>query len=162
MISRRAIRGVRLFLAFLLAPVLVPVSLNTALDIVIAYFTAYRGLALTDWGNFHLGILLLDAGGMAYIGALLVMLPCVLVALDAGRLKFRTIIAPTAVLSPVFALIIYGALKGRFPFPFAEVTAMLSIFGVIISGLCFYFIGVWKSQERNAEASLLLEDYLPT
>ena len=148
--SAGIIAGLRLFLSFLVAPVVVPISLGMALDIVSAYFAAYRDFSLTDWGEFGLGILLIEVAVIAYIGAIFVSLPCLLLARDMGRAGLRTIMGPTAVLSLIYATLAYAALKGQYTSLFAAATAVLFIPGVLLSGLCLWFIGVWRLPKPSA------------
>jgi hypothetical protein len=160
MASHRTTRRVRLFLAVLLAPALVPICLNITFEIVRAHAAAARGPALTPAGSFDLDIFLLDVAAIAYIGALLVMLPCAVILLDAPRPNFWATVAPTVVLAPLFALIVYGALNEHFSSALAGTTAVLSLPVVALSGLCFHMIGVWKPREKKEKTSLLLQDYL--
>lgn len=136
--------GLRLFLSFLIAPIIIPVSLGIALDIVTAYFAAYRDFSLTDWGEFGLGILLIEAAMIAYIGAIFVSLPCLLLARDMGHAGLRTIMRPTAVMSLIYAALTFGALREQYTSLFAAATAVLFIPGVLLSGLCLWFLGVWR------------------
>lgn len=149
----RTITGIRLLLSFLLAPLVTIISLDIALDVVAAYFAACRDSPLSDWGVFGLGIFLLYATVIVYVGAIFVFLPCLLLARDMGHSGLRTIMAPTAVLSLIYATLTYAGLREQYTSLFAAATAVLFVPGVLLSGLCLWFIGVWRLPKPSATSS---------
>jgi len=152
--SRPWLRNVRLFCGFLLAPALVPLTLHAALKLVVANL----GLDLGEVSASTLRVFVLTFGvGMVYLGALCFGVPYVLFLQRAGRLKFRTILLPTLMLSWVYSVVVYASLVADYPF--ARTVAVLCGPGVILAGLSFYFIAVWKSPEDETPISLLLEAY---
>jgi hypothetical protein len=87
------------------------------------------------------------------LGALCVGLPGVLFLLSRRQLRFRWIMLATVALAPIYAVLVYGSLCWCRPaHPFAETVAALQVPGVIVSGLCFYFIAVWKSSQHDVQA----------
>jgi hypothetical protein len=149
------LRGSRLFLGFLLAPAVVPLTLHVSLSVV----AAYLGLNLSELDADSLRSFVLTFGvGMVYLCVLCLGVPYVLLLSKAGRLNFRTITVTTLMVSWVYSVLVYVSLQKDFSF--AGTVAALCMPGVILSGLCFYFIGVWKSQEIDTGISPLLEAYL--
>ncbi|MCX5646834.1 MAG: hypothetical protein NTZ17_19475 [Phycisphaerae bacterium] len=147
-------RGIRLFWGFLLTPVLVPLTLYGSLHLVTAYFHP----SLSGIHEEALRMFVLTVGvGMVYLCVLCFGLPYVLLVLRAGRLSFRTVMLPTLMLSWIFSMVVYFSLQKDYPF--AGTVAALCVPGVIFAGLCFYFIGVWRSHGDDTQASPLLEAY---
>jgi hypothetical protein len=148
---RQWIRGIRLFGAFLLAPAVVPLTLYGSLQLVTAH-------ALSGINEEALRMFVLTVGvGMVYLCVLCFGLPYALLVLRAGRLNFRAVILPTLMLSWIFAMVVYFSLQKEYPF--AGTVAALCVPGVILAGLCFYVVGVWRSDEDETEVSPLLEAY---
>ena len=121
-----------------------PLTLYGSLQLVTAYFhpnfsgineEALRAFVLT------FGV------GMVYLCVLCFGLPYVLLVLRAGRLNFRTVMLPTLMLSWIFSMVVYFSLQKDYPF--AGTVAALCVPGVILAGLCFYVLGVWRSDERR-------------
>jgi hypothetical protein len=109
-------------------------------------------MQINNAGMFVLGVFALNVGvGLAYLGALCFSLPYVLVMSHKSRLSFRTIIAPTAVLSLVYGGIVYASLVSHYSF--AGTIAVLSVPAVILSGFSFYLISVWSPLGSKANRS---------
>ena len=148
------LRGIRLFLGFLLAPAVVPLTLHAALSIIITRL----GLNLTDLRAESLRLFELTFGvGMVYLCVLCFGLPYVLFMLRAGRLDFRAILLPTLVAAWVYAVVVYASLHRDFSFAGTVATACVP--GVLLAGLCFYLLAVWHAPDADAGPSLLLEAY---
>lgn len=142
--SQKWLKGIRLFLGFLIAPTVVPLCLCLSLDIVTWCLTSSPGVQVNDVGMAMFALFVLNVGlGLAYLGALCFGLPYVLFMLDRDRLNFRAVMAPTLVLSLVYCGVVYASLRDYYSF--AEAVAALSVPAVILSGLSFYLIGVWRS-----------------
>jgi len=154
MSSRRWLSGFRLFGGFLLAPALVPLTLRASLDAVIAYF----GVTLSDIAVEALSMFVWTFGvGMVYVCVLCFGVPYIVLIRRAGRLNFRTVMAPILLLSWVFSVVVYASLQGDYSF--AASVAALCVPGVVLSGLCFYLLGVWRSPQDDTQISPLLETY---
>jgi hypothetical protein len=151
---RQWIRGIRLFGGFLLAPAVVPLTLYGSLQLVTAHF--HPGVSGINEQALRMFVLTVGVG-MVYLCILCFGLPYVLLVLRAGRLNFRTVILPTLVLSWIFAMVVYFSLQKDYPF--AGTVAALCVPGVILAGLCFYILGVWRSDGDDTEISPLLEAY---
>jgi len=146
--SQKWLKVIRLFLGFLLAPAVVPFCLCLSLDFVTWQLTSSPGVQINDVGMLMLGMFALTVGmGLAYFGALCFGLPYVLIMLHRGRLNFRDVMAPTSALSLVYCGIVYASLIN---YSFAGIIAALSVPAVILSGLSFYFISVWRSDGSTA------------
>ena len=152
--ARQWLRGIRLFGGFLLAPAVVPLTLQASLNLV----TACLHLNPNDLPAATLRVFVLTFGvGMVYLGVLCLGVPYVVLLQRAGRLSFRTVMLPTLMLSWVYAVAVYFSLQKDYPH--AGAVAALCVPGVLLAGLCFYLIGVWRSQEDDGGVSLLLETY---
>jgi len=109
--SKKWLKGIRLFLGFLLAPAVVPFCLCLSLDLATWQLTSSPGVQVNDVGMVMLGIFALSVGmGLAYFVALCFGLPYVLFMLHRGRLNFRDVMAPTVVLSFVYCVVVYASL----------------------------------------------------
>jgi hypothetical protein len=151
---RHLIQGLRLFWRFLLAPAIVPLTLYGSLHLVTACFRPSLG----GINEEALRMFVLTVGvGMVYLCVLCFGLPYVLLILRAGRLSFRTVLLPTLMLSWIFAMVVYFSLQKDYPF--AGTVAALCVPGVILAGLCFYVLAVWRSHEDDTPISPLLEAY---
>ncbi len=151
--SQKWLKSIRFFLGFLLAPAIVPYCLCLSLDLVTWQLTSSPGVQVNDVGMLMLGIFALNVGmGFAYLGALCFGLPYVLVMLGRSRLNFRAVMAPTVVLSFVYGGIVYASLVNNYSF--AGLVAILSVPAVILSGLSFYFISVWRPYGSKVIRSL--------
>ena len=147
--SKKWLKGIRLFLGFLLAPALVPFCMCLSLDLATWQLTSSPGVQVNDVGMVMLGMFVLNVGmGLPYFGALCFGLPYVLFMLHRDRLNFRAVMVPTLVLSLVYCGIVYVSLINNYSF--AGMVAALSVPVVILSGLSFYFISVWKSYGSTA------------
>ena len=147
--SQKWLKVIRLFLGFLLAPAVVPVCLCLSLDFVTWQLTSSPGVQVNNVGMVMLGMFALNVGmGLAYFGALCFGLPYVLFMLHRSRLNFRAVMAPTAALSLLYCGVVYASLINHYSF--ADVVAALSVPAVILSGLSFYFISVWRSYGSTA------------
>jgi hypothetical protein len=92
--------------------------------------------------------MLLSYGAMlAYLGTLLFSLPCALIMLDKGRLNFVNVMVATVLLALVYCLVLNVILIRIYTF-IPNVVAW-SVFAVIVSGLCFYLIGVWTPCKKQ-------------
>ena len=151
---RQWIRGIRLFWGFLLTPAVVPLTLYGSLQLV----TAYSHPNFSGINEEALRAFVLTFGvGMVYLCVLCFGLPYVLLVLRAGRLNFRTVMLPTLMLSWIFSMVVYFSLQKDYPF--AGTVAALCVPGVILAGLCFYTLGVWKSRDDDTQVNPLLEAY---
>jgi len=150
--TRRWVRGVRLFLGFLLAPAIVPVSIWLAAGKVLADFESRPGAHVNAPAMVVLFVILFGVGFvMVYFGTLCLGLPYVIRLIQKGQLSFRNIMVVVLPLSLVYAGIVYVALSPMIPRdPLAWFVAMCSIPAVIMSGLCFYLISVWRPLGRDA------------
>jgi hypothetical protein len=150
--SRRWLMGLRLFLGFLVAPAIVGMWLSISMDAVLAHL----GWHPSDIANIMLALCWFEVGVLeVYFVALFVGLPAVLAMLNKGCLRFRWIMLPAVVLAPVYAANVYASLCwGRPTNPFVGIVAALQVPGVIVSGLCFYFISAWKLQKRDTGPEL--------
>jgi hypothetical protein len=147
--SQKWLKSIRFFLGFLLAPAIVPYCLCLSLDLVTRQLASSPGVQVNDVGMLVLGMFVLNVGmGLAYFGALCFGLPYVLAMSHKNRLTFRTIMAPTAVLSFVYGGIVYVSLVSDYSF--AGIVTVLSVPTVILSGLSFYFISVWSPLDSKA------------
>jgi len=151
---QRWLPGLRLCGAFLLAPALVPLALQLSLSIIVVHFH----LGASNFTGTPLGLFVQTYGvGLVYLGALCFGVPYVVLVRNAGRLTFSTVLLPTLLLSWVYPVVIYFALQRDFPY--AGTVAAACVPGVLLAGLCFYAIGVWKSRPSEVQVSLLLETY---
>jgi hypothetical protein len=151
---RQWIRGIRLFGGFLLAPAVVPLTLYGSLQLVTAH--AHPGLGGVNEEALRMFVLTVGVG-MVYLCVLCFGLPYALLVLRAGRLNFRAVILPTLMLSWIFAMVVYFSLQKEYPF--AGTVAALCVPGVILAGLCFYVLGVWRSDDDETPVNPLLEAY---
>jgi hypothetical protein len=120
--------------------------------------TACSRLNLSDLAAAALRVFVLTFGvGMVYLCVLCLGVPYVVLMQKAGRLNFRTVMLPTLVLSWVYSVVVYFSLQNDYPY--AGTVAALCLPGVLLAGLCFYLLALWRSQEDDAEISLLLETY---
>jgi hypothetical protein len=143
-----------LFWGFLLAPAVVPLTLHGSLNLVTAYFHLDLSGIMAD----ALRMFVLTFGvGMVYLCVLCFGVPYVILVQKAGRLSFRAVMLPTGMLSWVFSVLVYFSLQKDYPF--AGTVAVLCAPGVLLAGLCFYAIGVWRSHDDDTEISPLLETY---
>ena len=149
MYSQKWLKGIRLFLGFILAPAIVPLCLCLSLDLITWQLTLNPGVQANDVGMVMLGIFVLNVGiGFAYFGAFCFGLPYILFMLERGQLNFRAVMTLTAVLSFVYGGIVYASLVNNYSF--AGIVAILSVPAVILSGLSFYFISVWSPYGSKA------------
>jgi hypothetical protein len=155
--SRKWLIGLRLFLAFLLAPAVVGIWLSVSMDKVLAYL----GWHPSDIANIGLAMCWFEVGVLeVYFIALFFGLPAVLAMLNKGCLSFRWIMVPAVVLAPVYAANVYCSLSwGRPTNPFVGIVAALQVPGVILSGLCFYFIGAWKLQRFDTQGGVSFTEH---
>ena len=154
MSSRAWLRGFRLFGAFLLAPAVMPATLYTSLRVIATRF----GPSLSDIAADALRTFVLTFGvGMVYLSVLCLGVPYVLLLRRAERLSFRTVMLPALVLSWVYSVIVYASLQGDYPF--AGTIAALCVPGVLLAGLFFYILGVWRSHGDDVQISPLLDAY---
>lgn len=152
--SHRWLPGLRLFLGFLLAPAVVPLTLQVSLRIAVACFRP----AVSDIAADALDVFVLTFGvGMVYLCVLCFGVPYVLLVRQAGRLTFRAVLLPTLLLAWVYSVVLYASLQRDYPF--AGAVAVLNVPGVILAGLCFFVLGVWRSHTAGVEISPLLETY---
>ena len=152
--SRKWLRGIRLFWGFLLAPAVVPLTLHGSLNLVTAHFHLdLSGIMADTLRTFELTF----GVGMVYLCVLCFGVPYVALVLKAGRLGFRAVMLPTLMLSWVFSVVVYFSLQKDYPF--AGTVAALCVPGVLLAGLCFYLIGVWRSDGDDTQISPLLEAY---
>jgi hypothetical protein len=139
---------------FLLAPAIVPLTLYAAVQIGVARLD--HDLS-TITANALAQFVLIFGVGLVYLSMLCFGIPYVVLFQRAGRLSFRTIMVPVLLLSWVYSVVIYGGLHGVYPF--AGTVALVCVPAVILTGLCFYFIVLWRAPIDETEISLLLETY---
>jgi hypothetical protein len=153
MITEKWSRNFRLALGLVLAPMVVPLVLYVSLRLALArlgpdqtYFTP---------AGLHLFVLVVGAGPV-YLGVLCLGIPYLLLLRRAGRLSFRTIMLPALMLSWVYSVVVYTSLQRDYPF--AGTVAGLCVSGVLLAGLLFHFLVLWRAPEEE-EISLLLDAY---
>ena len=145
--------GFRLLLGLVLAPAVVPLALYVSLRIALArlgpdqaYFTV---------AGLHLFVVAIGVGP-AYLCVLCFGVPYILLLRRAGRLRFRTIMLPALMLSWIYAVVVYTSLQQDYAF--AGTVAGLCVPGVLLAGLLFHVIAVWRTP-ADEEISLLLDAY---
>jgi hypothetical protein len=139
---QRWLKGIRLTLGFLLAPAVVSICVSTSADRELARIGAHP--------SGPAGIMLACCVGglmvLPYVGTLCLCFPYVLIQMARGRLGFWAVMLPTLVFSLVYAAEVYSSFCDFHPpHPVAENVAVRQIPAVLLSGLCFYFVAVWKS-----------------
>lgn len=151
---RAWLRGLRLCGAFLLAPAIVPTTLYVSLRVI----TARLGLSHSDVAAAALRTFVLIFGiGLVYLSVLCLGVPYILLLRRAERLNFRTVMLPALVLSWGYSVLVYTSLQADYAF--AAIVAVLCVPGVLLAGLFFYFLGVWRSPGDEVRVSPLLETY---
>jgi hypothetical protein len=143
---QKGLDTVGLVLGLLLAPAVVSFSMGTVLDIVLERLGAKpdgpAAIMLT-------GSVLVVGVGVPYCAPVFPGIPYVIALRGQGGLTFRTVMIPTAILSLIDPVFVYLSLCDMHPpHPLAEAAALPQVLAVILSGLCLYFIGVWKSGKR--------------
>lgn len=141
MLSRKQLKGLRILLGFLLAPAILSLSLFASLHIVLAWL----GANPDGPAKIVLGLLAMGTGlGVPYAAAFGFWFPYFML-LGQKRLNFRTVMIPTLIFAFPYSAIVYLSFSMmRPPHPFAEAVAVPQIPAVILSGLCFYLLSVWK------------------
>ena len=147
------LQGFRLFVGLALAPAVVPLVLYVSLRIALARL----GPNQTDLTMPALHLFVLVVGvGLVYLGVACFGVPYVLLLRRAGRLTFRTVMLPILMLSWIYAVVVYTSLHQDYAF--AGTVAALCVPGVLLAGLLFHLIAVWRTPE-DEEISLLLDAY---
>lgn len=150
--THKWIKGIRLALGLLLAPAVAPFWL--------AVLLCYEMWMDPSWGENGAAFamfswLLLTCGArLAYLGALLIALPYALVMLGRKQLSFVSVMVATELLAPVYCLALNVTMSRHYVFV-PNVVAW-SVPAVVVSGFCFYLIGVWEptSRHKNEPASV--------
>ena len=147
MYVRNWLGGIRLFLGFLLAPAIVSVCLVTSLDMVLARLGAHPDGPTNVMIGAFVGVVGLV---VPYLGALCLGLPYVIILLGRRWLNFRAVMIATLIFALVYPAIVYLSLCDTLhpSHPLAEAVAAPQIAAVLLSGLCFYFIGVWELRKE--------------
>jgi hypothetical protein len=144
------IKLVRLTLACFLAPAMEVIWFHAFLTIVDPYFVVHYPGPSPIGAGFQYGPIELCVPCCC---TLFLLIPYVLVMLARDRLNFRTVMLPTVVMAMVYGLLVYASLHSdnseKYPW-IAQTMGMLSTLGVILSGLCFYFVGVWGTAKKGA------------
>ncbi len=146
--SHKWIGGIRLSIAFLLAPAIAAFWLSISMDAVLRHL----GWEPSDLANISLAMFwFMNGVVMPYLGALFLGLPYVLIMSSIARLNFWTVMVPITALSLVHGAVVYASLCSFHPaHPLAEAVAGLQVPGAIVSGLCFYLLGVWRLRGPSA------------
>ena len=129
-----------LILVFLLTPVIILIWLWVSFNIV-TWNRSFDGPA-----GVVLGLFLSPAVGLMFCSEWGLDL-FLLLAKDS--LKFRAIALPTVLVALINGLLIYLPARPWGYSSFAPALGGLSTLGVIVSALCFYFIGVWRTVPKN-------------
>ncbi len=146
-------RECRLVMALALAPAVVPLVLYVSLGLALARL----GPSGTDLTGAALWTFILAAGvGPVYLCVLCFGVPYVLLLRRAGRLSLRTIMLPTVILSWVYWAVVYASLSPDYTF--AGTVAGLCVPGVLLAGLLFHVLALWRTPAEE-ESSLLLHAY---
>jgi hypothetical protein len=139
----------RLVTACLVTPVILTVWLSVSLDAMVAYFGGHPdGPAAVMLGAFVIVLGLLAP----FTCLILVGLPYALIMLMKGRLNLLAVALPTLFLAVVYALVLYRSLLYYRHPAFALSVALLSVPGVMLSGLCFYVVGAWGIAQETLES----------
>ncbi len=146
--SRKCLTVIRFLLGFLLWPVILTLSLCLTTDAVLSHLGADPdGPAL-----IMLGMMVMATGFVIPCLAVVFFgLPYVLVMLDQKQLGFRAVLIPTLLFSVVQPAIVYLSLcQMHPPHPLAEAIVAPQVPVVIMSGLLFYFVAVWKPAGKRS------------
>ncbi len=145
----KSVNGTRLALAFVLAPIITVVWEGFSLDAVTAWF----GGRADGPAGVMLGAFLIVVGfAVPFFFLLIIGLPYVLLMLRLRRLNFGTLLLPTVASSLIYGWVVYASLSPqRHPAP-ARMMGITAVAGVIVSGLCFYLVGVWKNGQKRQGA----------
>lgn len=150
MYMRKWLKAIRVFLAFLLAPAIVSICLFTSLDLVLARLGAHPdGPALIMLGTFALILGLV----VPYLGALcLGFFYFIHACLGQRRSDFWAVAIATLLFALVYPTVVYLSLRDSLhaSHSVAKAVAAPQVPAVILSGLCFYFISLWKRGERSS------------
>jgi hypothetical protein len=141
MSSAEEIGDTRLLLGLAIAPAVFPIYL-----FLVYHFDFYTA------GGLDLELHVAIAAGIAYIGAGLPGLPYVFFMRNVGRLNYWAIMGPTLVLTAT-VLILEQALG--LATPDGGIGVMSKAPGVLLGGICFYLLAVWR-YGRDAKWPLLL------
>jgi hypothetical protein len=136
------IKPLRLVLAFLSTPVVTLIWLSISFDLVTWHYHTDRD------GTDLVMLLLLPPVLPTLLSALVLGYPYVLFMSADNHLNFRTIMLPTALVALASGLTIYASTRSL-GYSFALAFGALFMFGGIVSGLCFYFIGAWRMVQRD-------------
>ncbi|MBN2130484.1 MAG: hypothetical protein JW741_13370 [Sedimentisphaerales bacterium] len=143
------LRAFRLFMAFILTPLVLMIWVGMSLEAVMPHFGAHPD----GPAKVVLGLFVMVVGfGVPFSCLLCLGLPYVFVMLGKGRLNLLTVGLPTLLLAIAYGLGIYRSLLYYRHPAFARSIALLSVPGVIVSGLFFYFVGVWKIVQEKPES----------
>jgi hypothetical protein len=145
---RRWLTGIRFATGFLLWPVILTSSLCLTMDVVLARLGGHPD----GPANIGLGCMILQIGTIIpFLAVLFFGLPYVLVMREKRRLGFWGVMIPTLLFSVAQPALVYISLCGMHPaHPLAEAVAMPQVPFVILCGLLFYFVAVWKSGGNRA------------
>ena len=150
------LRVLRVFLGVVVAPAVVPLVLYASLGLALARLAPSQ-VDLTANGLY---LFVLAVGvGPAYLCMLCLGLPYIVLLRRAAQLNFRTAMLPPVILSWVYAVLVYTLLRSDYDYAFAGAVAGLCAFGVLLAGLLFYFIALWRVPPQEDHISLLLADY---
>lgn len=145
----KCIRAIRLIVGLALMPVL----LMRWQHVVVYAVMARLGMHPDGPAIIGLGVILIWTGLVVPLaGVSWLALPYVLHTLEEDRLGLRAVLVLTLTLAAAYALAVY-AVVGSYGYPwFREAVALLSVPGMILWGLCFYVIGVWRLPRKKPES----------
>jgi hypothetical protein len=149
----KKLRGFRWFGGFLLAPAVVPLILYVALRLAVV------GLSpeVSDARESIVRLYVLVFGvGLVYLGVLCLGIPYVLLLRRLGPPRLRTIMVPTSIMSWIYAVTVYTSLQQDYPH--AGTVAALCVPAVLLAGVLFHLIALWRAPDHE-EISLLLDAY---
>ena len=142
-----------MLLGLVLAPAVVPLVLYVSLRVAVARL----GPDQSDLTVAALHLFVLAVGvGLVYLCVLCFGVPYVLLLRRAGRLSLRTIMLTTLILSWVYSVVVYASLQQDYPF--AGTIAVFCVPAVLLAGLLFYLIALWRTPV-DEEISHLLDAY---
>lgn len=139
---------IRFAIGFLLWPAILTLSTCYAMDVVLARLGAHPdGPAKIILASIDLGSgLLIPCLAVLFLG-----IPYVLVMRDQRRLGFWAVMIPTLLFAVAQPLSLYLSLCGMHPpHPLAEAVALPQVAVVVLCGLLFYFVAVWKPGGNRA------------
>lgn len=149
----KRLRGFRWLGGFLLAPAVVPLILYVALRLAVVGLGSQANDAREDIVRLYV---LVFGVGLVYLGVLCLGIPYVFLLRRLGRLHLRTITVATLIASWIYAVVVYTSLQPDYPY--AGTIAALCVPAVLLAGVLFHVIALWRAPDHE-EISLLLDAY---